>query len=199
MRNNYVSETLKTFFSILESPVRCSKRCECYYLQDQLANVFNCSNSRIKLGYLKLSKETNWLVADSNRIPKLCLKFSLKNITYINLHSSRIALICDEFWDQILINKQLYHLNLANNSVRHVSQSLKDLIFLRKIYLGENPIECTCDALWFSDWLVNFTTQSGERIIQDFKDVRCLGGKWDGIPVYKLDPIAMQCYSVFTK
>ena len=192
-------ETLETFFFILESPVRCSKRCECYYLQDQRANVLNCSNSRLKFGNLKLPKGTNWLVADSNRIPKLCPKFSFKSITYINLHSSGITMICDEFWDKILISKQLHHLNLTNNSIRHFSPSLKELVFLRNIYLGENPIECTCYTLWFSDWLINFTTPSGERIIQDYKDVTCFGGEWDGIPVYKLDPIVMECYPVLTK
>ena len=75
---------------------------------------------------------------------------------------------------------------------------MKELVFLKSIYLGQNPIDCTCETLWFSDWLVNSTTPSGERIVQDFQNVTCFGGKWDGIPVYKLDPIEMECYPVFT-
>ena len=198
-RNTFICEECLVIILFSEFPVRCAKRCKCNYLQDQKANVLNCSNSRINFGNLKLPEETNWLIADSNKIPKLCPKFTnIQNITYINLHSSGINTICDEFWYTIIINGQLRHLNLGNNSIKMFSHSLKELVFLRQIYLGQNPIECTCDTLWFSDWLVNFTNPSGERIIQDYQNVTCFGGKWDEIPVYKLDPIEMECYPVFT-
>ncbi len=54
-------------------------------------------------------------------------------------------------------------------------------------------MECDCDMLWLISWLNN-TRVSGQRLVQDYQDVICTGGKLDGTPVYRLNQVKMGCY-----
>ena len=47
--------------------------------------------------------------------------------------------------------------------------------------------------LWLISWLNN-TRVSGQRLDQDYQDVICTGGQWNGTPVYKLNQVKMGCY-----
>ncbi len=47
--------------------------------------------------------------------------------------------------------------------------------------------------LWLISWLNN-TRVSGQRLVQDYQDVICTGGKLDGTPVYTLNRVRMGCY-----
>ncbi len=47
--------------------------------------------------------------------------------------------------------------------------------------------------LWLISWL-NDTRVSGKRLVQDYQDVICTGGKLNGTPVYTLSRVKMGCY-----
>ena len=174
--------------------------CSCYYLQKKRANVVNCSNiSLTSLENLKVPNETTWLIADSNKIQSLCPSDNLGNISRLDLHSSEITFICDDYFQYLGYQGHVQYLNLANNSFKNFEESIKKLTSLKTAFLAGNPIDCTCDSLWLTDWLMNFTTPSGEKVVRDYEKITCYGGEWDGTPVYKLDPVEMGCYPVFTK
>ena len=121
------------------------------------------------------------------------------NITRIDLHSSGIITICDEYFEFLAEHGKVDVLNLTNNSITTLGTVITKVSSLETAYLGGNPIHCTCDILWLTDWLVNFTTPSGEKVVRDYEKVTCYGGEWDGTSVYKLDPMEMGCYPVLTK
>ena len=129
----------------------------------------------------------------------MCPADNLGNISRLDLHSSEITFICDGYFQYLGYQGHVQYLNLANNSFKHFEESIKKLTSLKTAFLAGNPIDCTCDTLWLTDWLVNFTTPSGEKVVRDYEKVTCYGGEWDGTPVYKLDPVEMGCYPVFTK
>ena len=64
---------------------------------------------------------------------------------------------------------------------------------LTQVYLAGNPIDCNCEMLWFANWLNATEPHSQNRIVQDYKQVVCVGGKWNGTQVYKLSSKQMGC------
>ena len=88
----------------------------------------------------------------------------------------------------------MIHLNLAWNNIKKFNKIIKELTNLHEIFLAGNPIECSCDTLWFADWLEHFATPSGARIIKDYRDVRCASGIGNGTRVYQLDGFILGCY-----
>ena len=137
----------------------CADGCSCYYLQKEKANVLNCSNmSLASLENLRVPDETTWFIADSNNITNICSATNLMNITKIDLHSSGVITICDEYFEVLANHGIVYVLNLANNKITTIGSIITKLTSLETAYLAGNPIDCTCNTLWLTDWLVNFTT-----------------------------------------
>ena len=182
-------------FSVL--PILCANRCSCYYLQKERANVLNCSNASLtSLANLRVPDETTWLIADSNKIQSLCTTDNLGNISRLDLHSSEITFICDDYFHYLGSQGHLEYLNLANNTLTKFEKSIQTLTSLKTAFLAGNPIDCTCDTIWLADWLVNFTTPSGEKVVRDYQEVTCHGGEFNGSYVYKLK---MRCDPVLSK
>ena len=180
------------FFPVL--PVNCSNVCNCYYLQTEKVNVLNCSNANFdSLSALEIPEDTTWIIAHSNSIRHLCSGSDIPNVQHIDFQSSGIVSICDGFFKSI--NKtNVTHLNLSWNSITKFNQIIKEVGNLSEIFLAGNPIECSCDTLWFADWLEHFTTPSGDRIIKDYQEVRCASGIGNGSRVYQLDGFQIGCY-----
>ena len=134
-------------------------------------------------------------MAHSNHINKLCGdRWRLQNITHIDLHGSGIAHVCDEFFQDVALHGRLKYLNLANNAIAKPNRLIVDVKSLEEVYMSGNPIECTCDSMWFASWLMNFTAPSGVRIVKDYEKVTCYGGQWSGTAVHKLDAVEMGCF-----
>ncbi len=121
------------------------------------------------------------------------------NVTHLNLFSGQIEVICDETLNEILHNSKVEVLNLADNRLKQIPQKFGEITntrndnSLKELWLGGNPVQCDCDMLWLIPWLNN-TRVSGRRLVHDYQDVICTGGKWNGTPVYKLDKVKMGCY-----
>ncbi len=106
----------------------------------------------------------------------------------------QIKIICDTTLNEILQHSNVKSLNLANNKLAKIPKKFNQTIsHLKELWLGGNPVQCDCDMLWLISWLNN-TRVSGQRLVQDYQDVICTGGKLDGTPVYKLNQVQMGCY-----
>ena len=187
------------YCSIIVYPVTCSSGCYCYYLQSERANVLNCSGSDVgQFNNLDIPKGTARIIASNNNIGHLCPEFNLENVTYFDFHSSNITSICDDFFVFLLANssRSVTYLNLANNHLKSFSKVLKKFIFLETLCLSGNPVECTCDNVWFVEWMIEFTTPSGNKIIQDYQKVTCADERWNKTAVYKLSYKKMGCYPI---
>ncbi len=61
---------------------------------------------------------------------------------------------------------------------------------LDKLWLKGNPLECNCEMTWLIDWLSN----GGKHIVQDYQEVTCIQGMQIGQPIYMVKPLDMGCY-----
>ena len=181
------------FFFFSASPLLCSNNCWCHYSFEEQANILNCSNTHTtSLTQLPIPNETMWLVAKSNEMPYLQWSEKIVHIQYFDLQNSSICKIEDTFFSEIKIRNTTKFLNLANNDLENFPKSLKGTNFTQ-VYLAGNPIECNCDMLWFADWLNTTDPQSQNRVVIDYRHVKCVGGEWNGNQVYKLSAEQMGC------
>ena len=134
-----------------------------------------------------------WLVAQSNNIPYLQWSENLDAIQHFDLQNSCILQVADDFFSKIkTMNKTVFQ-NLASNDLKAFPKSLNGTNF-SQVYLAGNPIDCNCEMLWFADWLNTTNPLNKDRIVADYQHVLCVGGKWDGTQVYKLNAEQMGCY-----
>ncbi len=112
------------------------------------------------------------------------VKFTNTSITYLR----------GTTLENILKRSKVKSLNLAHNNILRIPLILNQTIGkLDKLWLSGNPVKCDCDMLWLISWLNN-TRVSGQRLVQDYQDIICTGGKLDGNPVYKVDKVKLGCY-----
>ena len=134
-----------------------------------------------------------WLVAKYNHIPFLQWSENLDAIQHFDLQNSGLCNITEDFFSKITAMKKSKFLNLAHNDLKDFPKSLNGTSF-SQVYLAGNPIDCNCQMLWFADWLNVTDPHSENRIVKDYKQVLCAGGKWNGTQVYKLNAEQMGCY-----
>ena len=172
--------------------MQCSDECQCYYSFHEKASVYNCENTGLTdLAYLEVPNETNWLVANHNNINNLCWTDNIKDIEHFEISSSNIFTICDEFFSELNTTGKTKYLDISKNNINVISKSLKSVKQL-EVYFAGNPIACNCDTLWVTQWLN--TTATGNKILKDYKDVKCVNDKWKGLQVYQLNGIKMGCF-----
>lgn len=115
---------------------------------------------------------------------------SLKRVV---LHNSRVHSFCPQFLDT-LSKMHLEVLDLSGNNLTKLPRKFEDIHFANSIFLSNNNFTCDCDIIWMIDWFNNFTTSKGERIVKDFKEVRCHTGQKVGTPIYLLDSVKLNCF-----
>lgn len=129
---------------------------------------------------------TNWLVASGNHIEILGNYPQLDNITQINLEGNQIGGVNPYFLEIILNSSTLKTLILSNNNISAIPKIITKLNFLHKIKLGENMFDCHCTMMWMTEWINNFLTKEGNRIIEDYAQVICYNSVREGKPIYQL-------------
>ena len=148
------------------------------------------------LSDLFVPKETNWLIAKGNKIDHLEWSEessrNLHQIEHIDLANSSIYSLGGDFFSKLTNFTQLRFLNLSGNKLDDFNQDIKQSN-LSEIHLSGNPIKCNCDMFWFAEWLNATEPQSQNRIVRDYQDVKCVGGKWNGTQVCKLNKEQMGC------
>ena len=154
----------------------------------------DCSHTNVtNLTQIRVPNETMWLVAEYNQIPNLQWSENLESIQHLDLRNSGVRNITDDFFSKIKSIKKATFLNLANNNLNVFPKSLNGTSF-SQVYLAGNPIDCNCQMLWFANWLNTTDPHSENRIVKDYNQVVCVGGKWNGTQVYKLNAEQMGCY-----
>ena len=86
--------------------------------------------------------------------------------------------------------KKTTFLNLANNDLKKFPKTLNGTNF-SQVYLAGNPIDCNCGMLWLTNWL---NATDVRRMVKDYDQVLCVGGRWNGTKVHKLSAVRMGCY-----
>ena len=186
-------KNVKILFPLSASPLLCAKNCRCHYFFEKEANVLNCSQTNItSLTELRIPKGTKWLVAKSNHIPILDWSKNLRHIQHFDFENSSVRYITAEYFSKIQMKKAKF-LNLARNKLTKFRKTLNGTSF-SEVYLAGNPVDCNCDMLWFAHWLNTTEPQSQNRIVKDYKQDVCAGGRWNGTQVYNLSPVQMGCF-----
>ena len=158
-----------------------------------MANVLNCSHTNVtSLTELRILNETMWLIAKSNNISYLQWSENLDKIQHFDLQNSGVRQITDDFFSKIKSLNKTKFINLASNELKAFPRTLGGTIF-SEVYLAGNPIDCNCEMLWFANWVNTTDPHSENRIVKDYKQVVCTGGKWNGTQVYELSAEQMGC------
>ena len=138
--------------------------------------------------------KTDWLVVANGNLSNLCYGVGLDNIKSLVLKGNNITSMCDKFGENL--NKiGLNHIDLSENALTRIPKSFEGLEHVNTPLLSKNQYICDCTMLWMVDWLVNFTTVSGKKIVSDYVNVVCHSGQMVGTPIYLLDSGKMGCYS----
>ena len=77
------------------------------------------------------------------------------NLTNLLLNRNLLTALSDSVFDQL---GQLKHLDLGRNQIRAISHNTFSAVTrsrLKSMDLSGNPFTCSCDLLWFQDWLVS--------------------------------------------
>ena len=176
------------------SPLQCSNNCWCHYFFEEMANVLNCSHTNItSLGQLRIPNETMWLIGKCNNISYLEWSKNLDTIQHFDLQNSGVLHVTDDFFSKIKSINKTKFINLVNNDLKAFPKTLRGTNF-SQVYRAGNPIDCNCQMLWFANWLNTTDPHSENRIVKDYNQVLCAGGKWNGTQVYKLSADQMGCY-----
>lgn len=189
------------FFSVKGTP--CGNNCQCHYNLIHRTNIFTCNGPQYTELPATVPDFTQWIYFENTQMSQLCGSYpylarpqnmSSNTITSLSLKPGKINHVCDNTLHDILHYSTMESLNLAWNNLQQIPIIFNVTIGnLNKLWLGGNPIKCNCDMLWLISWL-NSTMISGRRLVQDYQDVICSGGRLDGIPVYKLTRVQMGCY-----
>ena len=105
-----------------------------------------------------------------------------------------LSSIDDSFLFNLQIKQSITWINLARNKLILIPSKIQQLNFLQKIWLSDNPFHCDCSMLWMISYLNNYTTSTGEHIVQDYQQLTCHSGTAIGTPIYKLNEVILGCY-----
>ena len=139
------------------------------------------------------------MVFDNSSMREICGSYSYlekpkSTVSSLSLKSAETNRICDETVEQIITKSNIRQLNLANNNLSTISKKFNSQTTkLQQLQLTRNPLTCSCPMMWMKDWVLNFKSQSGKRILQYIDDVICGNGKELGVPIYRLDAGVMGC------
>lgn len=109
-----------------------------------------------------------------------CTTLDLRELTTVpNLTSvilltgTKVDRMSAELIQQIRQLKTVKIINMTNNEIRHVSESIKDLENMEEIWMAGNPFQCYC---WMFKWLQTFENISQTYLVKDYRDVTCKKG-----------------------
>ena len=155
--------------NISAQPTSCSQNCLCHYDIRNRVNIMNCSAGD-RSRFPTVEPKTDWLVVANGNLSNLCYGVGLDNIKSLVLKGNNITSMCDKFGENL--NKiGLNHIDLSENALTRIPKSFEGLKHVHTLLLLKNQYICDCTMLWMVDWLVNFTTASGNKIVSDYVNV----------------------------
>ncbi len=137
--------------------------------QSTWQNVYNCSSQNIK-GSLTVPNLTN----------------------VIHISGTKVETISLQFIQQIKQVGTVKVLNLTNNAIKYLPETIQELNQVQEMWLAGNPFHCDCKMSWMILWLSN---SSRHNLVKDITDMRCYNGsKFKGIPIQLLSDVLLGCY-----
>ncbi len=177
---------LVCLFSVI--PVPCPDNCTCFHSFTYKANVTDCSRIKRKSLPKSVIDSTNWLLMSGNDLETLSAEPKyMATLDYVDFKGSNIQYLSDDFVELVLHSKSLTRIDLSQNKMTLLPESIKTLTNSTKIWLGGNPYNCECSILWIRDWLQKTSS------VQDKDNVTCMNGKSLGVPIHMLDAKLMGC------
>ena len=118
-------------------------------------------------------EDTDWLLLSGNNLRSLWKAPDyLKNITLLDLSSSKIEEIDETVMEVILENVQ--SLDIRGNKIQTLPRTIANINGSSELWISGNPYECNCDMIWMKDWLVD------SKNVMDKINVKCSSNKIKG-------------------
>ena len=157
--------------------------------------MFNCSSGNLYTLPQSAPNFTNWVLLENNNIKNIH-EFGtyLSKAQFLHLGGNMLSSINDLFLFNLQIKQSITRINLSRNKLILIPAKIQQLHFLEKIWLSGNPFHCDCSMLWMIGFLNNYTTSTGEHIVEDYQHLACHSGAAIGTPIYKLNEVILGCY-----
>ena len=111
----------------------------------------------------------------------------LNNVTLLNFSSNNIEYIEEKVIKAI--SKSVMYVDIRDNKLKTLPRAITSMNGSIKLWISDNPYECSCDTLWMKDWLID----NGN--VQDKYNVVCSTGKLN-LRELSLPPAKQSCEKV---
>ena len=137
---------------------------------DLTNNYLPSDNNTLSLMFQYLSNLENLILQAANVHELHWGVFQpLKSLRKLILQGNYIEFWPDGAFDGLT---SLQYLNLQNNRIHLLNEtsiSANVLNGLQKLYLSNNPFTCTCDLMWFRDWIKTTNTSLSSNFPAEYK------------------------------
>ncbi len=148
-------------------PQNCESSCSCYYHDQYMANVYNCSkNSSVVSTSNDLPEsgpiDTNWMcMKKAGLLSLLSVPYYLNKLRYLDVSYNFISNISNVFIEDMK-RTSIKWLDLSHNQLTSVSKQFMDISTLRGIFLEENPLQCNCELVHICHWMSTISIIPGD-------------------------------------
>ena len=111
----------------------------------------------------------------------------LNNVTLLNFSSNNIEYIEEKVIKAIA--KSVMYVDIRGNKLKTLPRAITSMNGSTKLWISDNPYECSCDTLWMKDWLID------NKNVQDKYNVVCSTGKLN-LRELSLPPAKQSCEKV---
>ncbi len=143
-------------------PQKCENSCSCYYNDQYVANVYNCSKKSLHL--LPMDnlpgngpRDTNWMcIKNAGLLSLLHVPYYLNKLKFLDVSNNLIANITHAFIDD-LTKIPITWLDLSSNRLRSISRQFMSISTLKVLILKDNIFLCSCELAHMYEWMSNIS------------------------------------------
>ena len=158
-------------------PRPCPHNCTCHRSPWEKVNIFDCQNKSLTSLPETVLQDTDWLLLSGNNLGSLNeVSDYLNNVTLLNFSSNYIEYIEEKVIK--VISKSEMRVDIRGNKLKFLPRAITDMKSSTKLWISDNPYDCSCDTLWMKDSLIN------NKNVQDKYNVVCSTGKMKGEVIY---------------
>ena len=127
-------------------PDSCVAKCTCYSNRHQSTLVAECSESGLRHLPDSLPEQTDWLLLSENHFTSLAVNTDttarLEYISKLDLSSNELKNISSHFLDIFMTSNNLSYLDISNNHLTSLPESLQNLSSLQTLKITGNKFKC---------------------------------------------------------
>ncbi|KAK6185621.1 hypothetical protein SNE40_007815 [Patella caerulea] len=130
----------------------CPPHCECDYQTSSAITTIDCSQQNLSTLQKNMPNGQLSLNLSGNSIEVLEEREYFRRLVLLDLRSNQIHRITRT---GLTLLSDVKSLLLQENYISQLPRTIVDVPFKydTTIYLSDNPLRCTCDLLWFPEWL----------------------------------------------